>query len=271
MSKKEKEVVILDSIFEEEKNYLNLVNNSLKNELEQLKESLDEIAKRKISFNDAKRGEQFVKADLMRNYIERINRLSSVASSPYFGRMDFKEDGEDETKSIYIGRTSLSKGNDTLVVDWRSPISSMYYNCSNGKASYEAPIGLIEGNIELKRQIIIENYTLKNILDTDIVTNDEILQEYLNVHADERMKNIIASIQEEQNYIIRQPINKNIIVQGVAGSGKTSVALHRIAYLLYNAKDGMGSDKFLLLGPNNYFLDYISSVLPELETDPIKQ
>mgnify|MGYP002551995860 CR=1 FL=1 len=261
----------MDKIYQEENQYLQIVNSGLKEELEKLKDELKKISEQKVSYDDAKRGEQFVKADLMENYGKRIYRLNNVASSPYFGRMDFKQNGSIETKKIYIGRTSLSKNGEMLIVDWRSPISSMYYNNSNGMAQYDAPQGTIEGDIELKRQIVIEDYEIKNILDTDIVTNDEILQEYLNIHADEKMKNIIASIQEEQNDIIRKPLNKNVIVQGVAGSGKTSVALHRIAYLLYNVKDSIKNDDFLLLGPNNYFLDYISSVLPELETEPIKQ
>lgn len=270
-TQKEGEYIDMDSMYKEENDYLQKVNEVLKEELAEMKKLLQSVAEKKVTFDDAKRGEQFVKADLMHNYNERIHRLINVASSPYFGRMDFRQDGNFEAEKIYIGRISLEKNGKMVVIDWRTPIASMYYNSSSGKAQYDAPQGIVKGNVDLKRQIIIDDYKIKNILDTDIVTNDEILQEYLNVHADEKMKNIIASIQEEQNTIIRKPLDTNIIVQGVAGSGKTSVALHRIAYLLYNAKNTVKNNQFLLLGPNNYFLDYISSVLPELESEPIKQ
>lgn len=261
----------MDYIYDEENKYLDKVNEVLKEEIDETNQALKAEAEKIITVDEAKRGAQLLKDSLMKMYAERVYNLTKVASSPYFGRMDFTRAGENETQKIYIGRTSLTNDNKVLIVDWRSPISSMYYNSNKGYSSYEAPEGIIKGFVDLKRQIIIENYKIKSILDTDIVTNDEILQEYLNVHADDKMKNIIASIQDEQNRIIRKPLDKNIIVQGVAGSGKTSVALHRIAYLLYNAKETAKSDTFLLLGPNNYFLDYISSVLPDLETEPISQ
>ena len=147
----------------------------------------------------------------------------------------------------------------------------MYYDGFIGDASYEAPNGIIEGYILLKRQIVIEDTILKKILDVDFATTDEILQDYLNVHADNKMKNIVASIQKEQNQIIRKSLSQNIIVQGVAGSGKTSVALHRIAYLTYDNQFNSTSDDFLIIGPNNCFLSYISALLPDLETESVSQ
>ena len=130
---------------------------------------------------------------------------------------------------------------------------------------------MVHGDLKLKRQIVIENGELVDVLDTSLVSNDELLQPYLSINADNKMKTIIASIQKEQNEIIRKPISENIIVQGVAGSGKTSVALHRIAYLVFNLEKKINSSHFLIIGPNQYFLNYISSILPELETEPVEQ
>ena len=262
------------SVFNEETQYLDKVLEVINEEIDYSKKDLMRklIEGKTLSSDDKKRGAHFN----VNNDIERLNRridtLTRVKPSPYFGRMDFKPMRESEYEKLYIGRTGLlDECGKQLIIDWRAPIASMFYNDSCGIVSYESPSGIIIGNMNLKRQLVIEDEELKKILDTDVVTNDEILQEYLNVHADDRMKDIIASIQQEQNDIIRADINKDIIVQGVAGSGKTSVALHRIAYLLYNVKNSIGSDKFLLLGPNKYFLNYISSVLPELEVEPIKQ
>ena len=262
------------NIFNEENEYLNKTLDAIDYEI---KISKDNLMKRlqegkTLSFEDKKRGTHInVNQDIDR-LGRRIDVLNKIISSPYFGRMDFRTLRDTEYDKLYIGRSGVfdNKGKQ-LIIDWRAPIASMFYNDSCGIVSYESPEGTIIGDINLKRQLVIEDKVLTKILDTDIVTNDEILQEYLNVHADSRMKDIIASIQQEQNDIIRAPINENILVQGVAGSGKTSVALHRIAYLLYNVKDNISSDKFLLLGPNKYFLNYISSVLPELEVEPIRQ
>lgn len=261
-------------IMVEEKKYLDKVLKTMDEQINKFEKELEQLYSlgKSLSFEDRKRGEHFSVNSRADKTSKKIRTLNNSISTPYFGRMDFKSVDDVNYKKYYIGRAGISSENgELLVIDWRSPVSSMYYNNSIGEAEYIAPQGIIQGDINLKRQIIIENSELKEILDTDIVTNDEILQEYLNVHADEKMKNIIASIQQEQNNIIRKPINNNIIVQGVAGSGKTSVALHRIAFLLYNIKENAKSNNFLLLGPNKYFLDYISSVLPELEIEPIEQ
>ncbi len=261
-------------VLKEEREYLKKVLEEIKKEIEKSNENLESLYSlgKTLSFEDRQRGEHFNVNTKISYVSKKINALTRSIPSPYFGRMDFKAEQDSDYNKFYIGRTGISsEEGDLLVVDWRSPVSSMFYNNSIGNAEYEAPDGKVVGDIKLKRQIIIENSKLKEILDTDIVTNDEILQEYLNVHADEKMKNIVASIQTEQNNIIRKPLNKNLIIQGVAGSGKTSVALHRIAFLLYNIQENIKNENFLLLGPNNYFLDYISSVLPDLEIDPINQ
>ena len=266
---------MVNDMYKEEKKYLDFVNDCIQEELLKASKHLEELKKQKVTYDDAKRGEQFTKDAMIRFYTDRIARLKQVMNSPYFGRMDFTASDTSSKQKVYVGKTTISSDNSNLaVIDWRSPISSMYYDSSLGNASYLSPSGLIEGVISLKRQIVIEDAILKSILDSDLVTNDDILQEYLDIHADNKMKNIVASIQKEQNAIIRKNINQNIIIQGVAGSGKTSVALHRIAYLLYtlnNSTKKVGSDQFLIIGPNNCFLDYISGVLPDLDVGNVNQ
>ena len=266
-----------ENIYKEENEYLEYVEKCIAKELKVSTERLEKLREQKVSYDDAKRGEQFTKAALIYFYASRIRRLKQIVKSPYFGRMDFEPSGSKSSQKLYVGKTTIYNSNNQLsVIDWRSPISSMYYDSFVGKANYKSPKGIIEGYISLKRQIIIEDAIIKSVLDTDLITDDNILQNYLNVHAESKMKDIVASIQKEQNDIIRRPINENLIVQGVAGSGKTSVALHRIAYLIYllnnnGSKNKVSSEQFLIIGPNNYFLDYISEVLPDLDVETINQ
>lgn len=266
-----------ENIYKEENEYLEYVEKCIAKELEVSTERLEKLREQKVSYDDAKRGEQFTKAALIYFYASRIRRLKQIVKSPYFGRMDFEPSDSKSSQKLYVGKTTIYNSNNQLsVIDWRSPISSMYYDSFVGKANYKSPKGIIEGYISLKRQIIIEDAIIKSVLDTDLITDDNILQNYLNVHAESKMKDIVASIQKEQNDIIRRPINENLIVQGVAGSGKTSVALHRIAYLIYllnnnGSKNKVSSEQFLIIGPNNYFLDYISEVLPDLDVETINQ
>lgn len=262
----------MEKLFNEENKYLEKVYRSIEHELVSTEEQINSLNNQKVTYDDAKRGEQFTKSALLNMYINRLRILKKIMNSPYFGRFDFQAKGSSTSSSYYIGKTNISDENQKqVVIDWRSPISSMYYDGFVGDASYEAPIGTIEGYISLKRQIVIEDAILKKVLDVDFATNDEILQDYLDIHADNKMKNIVASIQKEQNKIIRKPLSQNIIVQGVAGSGKTSVALHRIAYLTYDNQFNSTSDDFLIIGPNNCFLSYISALLPDLETEPVTQ
>ncbi|MBZ9609397.1 AAA family ATPase [Clostridium estertheticum] len=206
--------------------------------------------------------------------VERIKKYTRILNSPYFGRFDFKEDAYNDTDQIYIGLYNLID-NDTssiLIYDWRSPISSMFYQCELGKGSYNAPFGIISGDIFMKRQYKIENSELKYFFDSSITINDDILQEVLSHNSSSNMKNIVETIQKEQDVIIRDTENELLIVQGVAGSGKTSIALHRIAYLLYV---GMGSklysNNIIIISPSSVFSKYISGVLPELGEENVEE
>lgn len=255
--------------FEEEKEYLEYVKESLQKEKEYCVKEMQEIPKR---YTNVLQGDSFLVEELMSLQATKHRKLKLAESKPYFGRIDFLSDGSNSVAKIYIGKTTIhGKNNEIVTTDWRTPICSLYYDSDLGNVSYEAPSGLVHGNLKLKRQIIIEDGKLVDVLDTSLVSNDELLQPYLSVNADNKMKTIIASIQKEQNRIIRRPISENIIVQGVAGSGKTSVALHRIAYLVFNLEKKINSSQFLVIGPNQYFLNYISSILPELETEPVEQ
>ena len=199
------------------------------------------------------------------HYASIVKRLERMLLSPYFGRIDFIEEGEDKAEKYYIGIATLINENDEfLVYDWRAPVSSMFYDYEIGKAEYSCPAGIIKGDIALKRQYKIVKGNLEYMFDSSIKIDDDILQEVLAKSADSKMKTIITTIQKEQNKIIRNEKNKLLIVQGPAGSGKTSIALHRAAYLLYRYRDTIKSSNIAIFSPNDIFNDYISDVLPEL-------
>ena len=259
----------MNRIKEEEQKHLEYTKECIISEKEKCEKELIEIPKRHTK---ALQGDAFLVEGLMTIEATRLRKLELAENNPYFGRIDFLSDGQNEVTKIYIGKTNINdEHGQQVTTDWRTPICSIYYDSNVGEVSYEAPSGIIKGDLKLKRQIIIKDGKLIDVLNTDIVNSDELLQPYLSINADNKMKTIIASIQKEQNKIIRMPYNKNIIVQGVAGSGKTSVALHRIAYLVYNINEKIKSNQFLVIGPNQYFLDYISFILPELDTEPVEQ
>ena len=205
----------------------------------------------------------------LRESAKRIRKLAQSIEKPYFGRVVFDENSG--THDVYIGKNTILDGTDVVVTDWRAPISTLYYDSNIGPASYIAPNGLIEGELRLKRQYNIEDSKLIDYYDVDIVSNDQLLQNYLNTNNDKRLKNIVSTIQGEQNYIIRRPITENNVIQGVAGSGKTTVALHRIAYLEYNYRNGISANQYLVIGPNTVFMDYIKTVLPDLDVNDVNQ
>ncbi len=208
------------------------------------------------------------------NTDKRIKNYERMVDSPYFGRFDFLEEGESEREKIYVGRFNLmdSRTGEIHVYDWRAPISGIFYRYERGQAAYKAPSGDISGEVLLKRQYKIRKSRLEYFFDCSIRINDDILQEVLSRNASVKMRNIVETIQKEQDMIIRDRDNDLLIVQGVAGSGKTSIALHRVAYLLY---EGMGSklgpNNILIISPNALFSKYISSVLPELGEENVEQ
>lgn len=205
-------------------------------------------------------------------YSEKLRLMEKSIKKPYFARLDFARDGEEKVEQLYIGKVGvMDEENNSITVDWRAPISSMYYDSNLGRASYQAPEGICTGELLVKRQYDIENGKLNSYQDVDTVSNDEILKPYLGTNADNRLKNIVSTIQTEQNEIIRQPLSQNVIIQGVAGSGKTTVALHRIAYLVYNNRDTIKPEQYLVIGPNKFFVSYISGVLPDLDVNNVKQ
>lgn len=203
----------------------------------------------------------------------QLKTLIRLRQSPYFGRIDFIEDGEKKADEIYLGIASLLDENDEqfLIYDWRAPVASLYYDYPPGPAEYETPSGTITGSMELKRQYIIREGRIRSMFDTGVTIGDELLQEVLGKHANTQMKSIVATIQKEQNRIIRNEKSRLLIVQGAAGSGKTSAALQRVAYLLYRYRETLRSDQIVLFSPNPMFNSYISTVLPELGEENMQQ
>lgn len=262
----------MNEILKTEKKYLEYIKRVIESEIKKSLEDNERTKKDsiKLSFEDRLRGTHFNLNSQLFNIGERIRELEKSKKSPYFGRIDYQKSNGNNILSIYIGKSAITDKNDLVVYDWRSPICSLYYDSEIGPVSYDSLSGVQNGKLLLKRQIIIKEGQLINALDSNLVTDDELLLPYLNINADNKMKTIIASIQKEQNSIIRSD-DEDIIVQGVAGSGKTSVALHRIAYLIYAMGEKINSNDFLVIGPNDYFLNYISSVLPDLETTPVEQ
>ncbi len=203
----------------------------------------------------------------------KLRNLLEASSKPYFARIDFIEDGTDILQPIYIGKMVLIREEDMkpVIIDWRSPIASLYYEERLGDAHYLAPRGDIKGQMSLKRQYTIDKGKLENLFDIDITTNDTFLQSYLGASADTRLKDIVSTIQAEQNRIIRADMWTPLIVQGAAGSGKTTIALHRIAYLVYTHEKTFQPENFMIIAPNTLFLNYISEILPELGVDRVRQ
>lgn len=202
-----------------------------------------------------------------------FDSLMRASVKPYFARIDFRQRGSELLEKIYIGKTSLMKDDDTMpiIVDWRAPIANLYYEGRIGETTYESQGDSYAGEMTLKRQFNIENAELVDYMDIDITTNDAFLQASLESGADQRLKDIANTIQAEQNRVIRYSLRKPLIVQGVAGSGKTTIALHRIAYFIYTYQDLITPDQFMILAPNKMFLNYISEILPELGVEKVRQ
>ncbi|MGX6443524.1 RNA polymerase recycling motor HelD [Neobacillus sp. K501] len=209
-----------------------------------------------------------------RHAAKRLSTLRRMQEIPYFGRIDFTEEGTSTPEKVYIGISTLTdeSGDDFLVYDWRAPISSIYYDYQpGGPANYTTPGGVIHGKLENKWQYLIRGNELQSMFDTSLTIGDEILQKVLGKGTDKQMHNIVATIQQEQNRIIRHDRGRLLIVHGAAGSGKTSAALQRIAYLLYKYRDRLNADQIILFSPNSLFNHYVSNVLPELGEENMQQ
>lgn len=202
----------------------------------------------------------------------QIDELSDLQKSPYFGRIDIKDDDEPDTESLYIGVSSFADHDGNfLIYDWRAPISSIYYNGTLGKVKYDTPAGAMETELIKKRQFTISHGEIQHMFDTNETVGDELLQQALGEQNDEYMRNIVATIQKEQNDIIRDVRSDLLVVQGVAGSGKTSAILQRIAFLLYHSRTSLNADEIVLFSPNKLYSRYISDVLPSLGERNMRQ
>lgn len=227
-------------------------------------------------------GHDFTEQVLEAGREERRQALIKSEPEPYFGRLDFQENGKTEQTPLYIGKVGFDReeaGEHPMVIDWRAPVASLFYSFTGGSdsASYEAPEGLIEGLVYLKRNVVIRKQILERVSDTynresgGPAVSDEFLVYRLGENKDNRLRDIVSTIQAEQDKIIRAAKNTALIIQGVAGSGKTTVALHRLAFLLYQYKEQVSAEKMIIFAPNHMFLDYISDVLPELGVGDIQQ
>ena len=205
--------------------------------------------------------------------IELRRRFRKMMDSPFFGRVDFCYEGDDEPEIFYIGIANLAEENGglPLIYDWRAPVSGLFYDFDKGPASYQAPLGEIHGDIAAMWHYKIRGGIMIYEFESDVKIDDEILKAELGSNGDVQLKNIIRTIQKEQNAIIRNTSDRIMVIQGAAGSGKTSIALHRIAYLLYHDRKNLKSSSVLVLSPNGVFSDYISHILPELGEENIRE
>ena len=280
--------MVFNKTEEQEKEYLRqligIINDTINNTDKSVKEHVDTLQEYKDyiwSNKDIDPHEiRSMRESILRHFasgesvIDKRRRLGKILEIPYFGRIDFKEKKEgSETMPLYIGIHTFYDPNQkiNLIYDWRGPVSSMFYDHELGEAAYSSPTGEVSGEISLKRQYRIRNGKMEYMIESSLTVHDDILQKELSANADDKMKNIVTTIQREQNRIIRNEEAPVLIIQGVAGSGKTSIALHRIAYLLYAQKGDISSKDILIVSPNKVFADYISNVLPELGEETVPE
>ncbi len=253
------------------------INERLQNQQKNIRDAQNHLQEHKRDMDHLEKNNVREAVDNMmlvgENQLEKRKRLHRLRNIPYFGRFDFKEENKSKPSAIYVGIHNFQDDdrNGNLVYDWRAPISSMFYDFEMGEAWYENARGKVRGEINLKRQFRIREGKMEYMLESDITIQDDVLQRELNRASSSKMKNIVATIQREQNAIIRNENAQNLIMQGVAGSGKTSIALHRIAFLLYKFRDIIRSEDILIISPNKVFASYISNVLPELGEETVKE
>ena len=260
---------------------LNLLSQEILNYIQKRKDVSDYILEYRKKFIEEYRDdedkvmeyfdhERYVKEEMYRTIDKKLAEFTKLKESPYFGKVNFEDNGYAE--QIYVGRYGLTpEGNfDAAIVDWRAPVASLFYKGTLGETSYKSPDGEVLVDILARRQIMIKKGKLEGFFDSDIDVKDDILQMILSSNAGEKLKDIVMTIQKEQDEIIREERMRVVVVNGVAGSGKTTIALHRVAYLLYNFREQLG-DKVLILGPNDIFIDYIGEVLPTLGESNVNQ
>ncbi|WP_368935870.1 UvrD-helicase domain-containing protein [Bacillus sp. SH8-8] len=259
----------MSNIFEDEL-------QKMKDTLHTMDEQLDRLEKIPVYY-----GEDFKEQILESMRESNRQNLRIGVQEPYFGRLDFQEDGKEEVMPIYIGKVGVSdmETMKPIIIDWRAPVASMFYSFTGGEelAFYQSPDGLVEGDVYLKRNISIRKRELERVVDTyvkgneDVSHADDFLLYRLGENKDNKLKDIVSTIQSEQNDIIRAERNLPLLIQGVAGSGKTTIALHRLAFLIYEYREQLEAERMIVFAPNSLFLDYISSVLPELGVGNISQ
>lgn len=263
---------VIKSIREEILNYINKRNKITESLLNYRKKVVEEYKDDEDKLIEYFDHERFVEEETYKTIDKKIKEMSILQTSPYFGRVDFLDKEYNEEDKIYVGRFGFTREEDyePVVVDWRAPIASLFYAGKLGEIEYVAPSGKVPVDILNKRQYVIKHENLVGMFDSTIDIKDEILQMVLSKNAEEKLKDIIMTIQQEQDEIIRKSREKTVVVDGVAGSGKTTIALHRVAYLLYNYRKSL-QDKVMIFGPNNVFMEYISMVLPSLGETGVKQ
>lgn len=266
------------------KDTINIINQEILNSIAYRKSLTNEIINYRKKFIEEYKDdedavieyfdhERYVQEEAFRKVDKRLKEFNILKYSPYFGNITFEDKEFKDLDKYYIGRFGVTPDgySEPLIVDWRAPVSSLFYAGTLGEHSYEAPNGKIEVDLKGRRQYIIKKGELSGMFDSAIDVKDEILQMVLGNNSNDKLKDIVMTIQKEQDEIIRQPRFSTTVVNGVAGSGKTTIALHRVAYLLYNYRKQL-EDKLLILGPNSIFMEYISSVLPSLgESGGVKQ
>ena len=274
-----------ENIFTQEKAYLETVFTEIdrikEKNTKKIKKNKESIQKFKSffveNFYDIKTGsDELADVNLQIENLENqnlmldkeVSRLKRQRKNPYFGRFDFQSNSESSPKKYYIGLGLVqNEDKENLTYDWRADVCSLYYDDKIGKTSYSCPDGEIYGNVTLKRQYKIEDEKLSYYIDSNLIIDDDILMEQLSKNASSKMHDIVSTIQKEQNTLIRAEDFENTIVQGVAGSGKTSIAMHRVSYLLYKYRRQLKSEDILILSPSDLFSDYLSEVLPALGED----
>lgn len=277
----------MDKNLNEERKILIQKKKVITEELKEKKSKIQEVEKKLSSLNKESKGsyneEKQTNEKIFNHLSQDIEKYEESLNEPYFGRVDFRERAR-FTESIYIGKKGISNSKDgeEIVVDWRAPVADLYYSGTGGDSYYKAPGGIIEGKLELKRKFLYNDGDIEQLFDegiNDIIINEgegnNLVDEFLKINLEEtrgkKLKEVVATIQKEQNEIIRWPKNLPIIVQGSAGSGKTTIALHRLAYLIYIYKETMNGDEILVLAPNKLFLNYISDILPSLGAEEVNQ